>query len=86
MTPDQYSNDERSALAAHWADDAAFKLSQALNAGVFCGTSRDGHDMLDSLHDGLQIIAENLGALTLPYPPPPIPPPIPPSRHLKVVK
>ena len=86
MEPDRYSDNERLGLAAYWADDAASKLAAALNTGLVRGTSREGHDMLDALHDGLQIIAENLGALTLPYPPPPIPPPIPPSRHLKVVK
>ncbi len=47
------------------------------------GTSRAGQDILDTLCDGLQVLAENLGALTLPFPPPVVPAP---SRHLRVVK
>ncbi len=40
--------------------------------------------MLDALYDGLQVLAENLNALTLPYPPPVVP--APRGRHLRVVK
>ncbi len=84
MALDQYSDSERLGLAAYWADDAATKLAAALNAGVVHGTSREGHDVLDALYDGLQILAENLNALTLPYPPPVVPSPR--GRHLRVVK
>ena len=84
MALDQYSDSERLGLAAYWADDAATKLAAALNAGVVHGTSREGHDVLDALYDGLQVLAENLGALTLPFPPPVVPAPC--GRHLRVVK
>ena len=46
--------------------------------------TREGQDVLDALYDGLQVLAENLGALTLPFPPPVVPPPR--GRHLRVVK
>ncbi len=84
MALDQYSDNERLGLAAHWADDAASKLAAALNAGLVHGASREGHDVLDALYDGLQVLAENLNALTLPFPPPVVPPPS--GRHLRVVK
>jgi len=83
MALDQYSDNERLGLAAYWADDAATKLAAALNAGVVHGT-HEGHDVLDALYDGLQVLAENLGALTLPFPPPTVP--APRGRHLRVVK
>ncbi len=67
MALDQYSDNERLGLAAYWADDAATKLAAA--AGVVHGTSREGEDILGTLYDGLQVLAENLGALTLPFPP-----------------
>ena len=73
MALDQYSDSERLGLAAYWADDAATKLAAALNAGEVHGTSREGEDILDALYDGLQVLAENLGALTLPFPPPTVP-------------
>ncbi len=69
MALDQYSDNERLGLAAYWADDAASKLA--------------AQDILDALYDGLQVLAENLGALTLPFPPPVVPAP---RRHLRVVK
>lgn len=47
------------------------------------GRSREGQDVLDALYDGLQTLADNLGALTLPFPPPAVPAP---RRHLRVVK
>ena len=75
MALDQYSDNERLGLAAYWADDAASKLAAALNAGLVHGTSREGQDILDTLYDGLQVLAENLGALTLPFPPPVVPAP-----------
>ena len=81
---DLYTDSERLGLAAYWADDAATKLAAALNAGVVHGTSREGQDILDALYDGLQVLAENLGALTLPFPPPVVP--APRGRHLRVVK
>ena len=84
MTLDRFSDNERLGLAAYWADDAASKLAAALNAGLVHGTSREGEDILDTLYDGLQILAENLGALTLPFPPPTVP--APRGRHLRVVK
>ncbi len=84
MALDQYSDSERLGLAAYWADDAATKLAAALNAGVVRGTSREGEDILGTLYDGLQVLAENLGALTLPFPPPVVP--APRGRHLRVVK
>ncbi len=48
------------------------------------GRSREGQDILDALYDGLQVLAENLNVLTLPYPPPVVP--APRGRHLRVVK
>ncbi len=84
MALDQYSDNERLGLAAYWADDAASKLAAALNAGVVHGRSREGEDMLDALYDGRHVLAENLNALTLPYPPPVVP--APRGRHLRVVK
>ena len=84
MALDQYSDSERLGLAAYWADDAASKLAAALNAGLVHGTSREGHDVLDALYDGLHVLAENLNALTLPFPPPAVP--APRGRHLRVVK
>ena len=84
MALDQFSDNERLGLAAYWADDAATKLAAALNADLVHSTSREGQDVLDALYDGLQILAENLGALTLPFPPPVVP--APRGRHLRVVK
>ncbi len=84
MALDQYSDNERLGLAANWADDAASKLAAALNTGLVHGTSREGRDVLDALYDGLQVLAENLNALTLPYPPPVVP--APRGRYLRVVK
>ncbi len=59
-------------------------MAAALSAGLVHGTSREGHDVLDALYDGLHVLAENLNALTLPYPPPVVP--APHGRHLRVVK
>jgi len=84
MALDQYSDNERLGLAAYWADDAASKLAAALNAGLVHGRSREGQDVLDALYDGLHVLAENLNALTLPFPPPVVP--APRGRHLRVVK
>ncbi len=84
MELDQYSDHERLGLAAYWADDAATKLAAALNTGLVHGTSREGQDILDALYDGLQVLAENLGALTMPFPPPVVPPPR--GRCLRLVK
>ncbi len=42
------------------------------------------NDAATKLADGLQVLAENLGALTLPFPPPVVP--APRGRHLRVVK
>ncbi len=81
---DQYSDNERLGLAANWAHDAATKLVAARNKGLVYGTSREGQDMLDTLCDGLLVLAENLNALTLPYPPAVVRPPR--GRHLQVVK
>ena len=77
MALDQYSDSERLGLAAYWADDAATKLAAARLAGPV------HEDVLDALYDGLQVLAENLGALTLPFPPPVVPAP---RRLLRVVK
>ena len=30
-------------------------------------------DTLEALHDGLQVLADTLHAMTLPFPPPPVP-------------
>ena len=84
MALDRYSDNERLGLAAYWATDAASKLVAAQNAGLVHGTSCEGRDMLDTLYDGLLVLAENLNALTLPFPPPVVPPPH--GRHLRVVK
>ncbi len=84
MELDRYSDNERLGLAAYWADDAATKLVAARNSGLVHGTSREGDDILGTLYDGLQVLAENLGALTLPFPPPAVP--APRGRHLRVVK
>ncbi len=84
MALDLYTDNERLGLAAYWADDAASKLAAALNSGLVHGTSREGHDVLDALYDGLLTLAENLNALTLPFPPPVVP--APRGRHLRVVK
>ena len=84
MALDQYSDNERLGLAAYWADDAATKLGAARNSGLVHVTSREGEDILDALYDGLLTVAENLNALTLPYPPPFVPSPR--GRRLRVVK
>ncbi len=81
---DLYTDSERLGLAAYWANDAATKLVAARNSGLVYVTSREGEDVLDALYDGLLVLAENLNALTLPYPPPVVPPPH--GRHLRVVK
>ena len=53
--------------------------------GVQAGRpSSEGQDILDALYTGLHVLAENLGALTLPFPPPVVP--APRGRHLRVVK
>ena len=79
---DHFSDNERLGFAAFSADDAASKLAAALNTGLVHGTSCEGQELLDALYDGLQVLAENLNALTLPYPPPVVPSP----RHLRVVE
>ncbi len=40
-------------------------------------------DTLETLHDGLQVLADTLHAMTLPFPPPLVPPR---RGHLSVVK
>ncbi len=81
---DLYTDSERLGLAAYWTNDAATKLVAARNSGLVSFTSREGEDILDALYDGLLVLAENLNALTLPYPPPFVASPR--GRHLRVVK
>ena len=79
-----YSDLERLCLGATWADDAYQRLGDELQragAGRTPGTVNMNLDMLETLHDGLQVLADTLHAMTLPYPPPAVPP----HRHLRVV-
>ncbi len=80
-----FSDIERLCLGATWADDAYQRLGDELQRAC-AGRSPDvvsvDLDMLETLHDGLWILANTLRAMTLPYPPPAVPP----HRHLRVVK
>ena len=76
---------ERLCLGAVWADEAHRRLGDELNracAGRTPATVRLDLDMLETLHDGLQVLADVLNAMTLPFPPPAVPP----ARHLRLVK
>ena len=78
---------ERLCLGAVWADEASHHLGAELQhacAGRTPYTVPMNLDALETLHDGLQILADTLHAMTLPYPPPAVPPPR--NRHLRVVK
>ncbi len=80
-----FSDLERLCLGATWADDAHRRLGDELQracAGRTPDTVNMNLDMLETLHDGLQVLADTLHAMTLPYPPPAVPP----HRHLRVVK
>ena len=37
MALNQYSDNERLGLAANWTEEAASKLGDAINTGLFCG-------------------------------------------------
>jgi len=81
-----FSDAERLALAATWTDDAYQRLGDELNRA--CGGKTPDMvtmdlDTMEALHDGLWVLAGNLHALNLPYPPPAVPPRRP---HLSVVK
>ena len=84
MALDMLGDYERIGLAADWANDAASKLVAAQKTGLVRANTGEGQDALDALYDGLMTLAENLGALTLPYPPPPLP--AVRREHLRVVK
>ena len=77
-----YTDVERIGMAATWTDGAYSQLGQALHAGMFNRASPEALHMLDTLCDGLWFLANNLNALTLPFPPPVVPSP----RHLRVMK
>ena len=79
-----YSDFERLCLRATWADDAADRLAADLNRGQVSGSTPEARDMLDTLHDGLRVLADTLHSLTLPYPPPSISPSQ--QTHLRVVE
>jgi hypothetical protein len=83
-----YSDDERLCLAAVWADDTVRSLTDQLGdqllgppAGVRITLELD---TVETLLDGLQVMADTLHALTLPCPPPSVPPAR--DGHLRVVK
>jgi hypothetical protein len=84
MSLDRYSDNERLGFAAYWAEDTALKLAAGLNAGLFGAISTEEKDLLGLVHNGLMTLAENLGALNLPFPPPMVP--APNGRNLRVVK
>jgi hypothetical protein len=67
-----FSDAERIAMAAQWADDAAEWLAHQLNCGAVSATTPEAQAELDTLHDGLRVFAETLGGMTTPYPPPSI--------------
>jgi hypothetical protein len=67
-----HSDQERIAMAANWADEAANWLAHQLNCGNVRAETEDVQTSLDTLHDGLRAFAETLGAITVPYPPPSI--------------
>ncbi len=76
---------ERLCLSAVWADEAYRRLGDELNracADRTPATVRLDLDMLETLHDGLQVLADVLNAMTLPFPPPSVPS----ARHLHLVK
>lgn len=68
-----FSDLERLCLGASWADDAYQRLGDELQRAC-AGRSPDvvsvDLDLLETLHDGLQVLADTLHAMTLPYPPP----------------
>jgi hypothetical protein len=77
-----FSDAERIAMAAQWADDAADWLAHQLNCGAVSAATPDAQAELDTLHDGLRVFAETLGGMTTPFPPPTIRP----KRYLRVAK
>ena len=79
-----YSDVERLCLGATWTDDAARWLGDELDRGGVHGTTDETRMKLETLRDGLQVLADTLHAMTLPYPPPAVPPSR--NRHLRVVK
>ena len=71
-----FSDAERIALAVTWTDNAYQRLGEELHRACGGGTPdsvRMNLDTLEALHDGLQVLADTLHALTLPYPPPDVP-------------
>jgi hypothetical protein len=77
-----YTDAERIAIAANWADEAADWLAGQLNIGAVKGLTPEAQTELDTLHDGLRTFAETLGAMTVPFPPTSIPH----RRGLRIVK
>ena len=79
-----FSDDERLCLAAVWADDTVRSLTDQLRgppAGVRITLELD---TVETLLDGLQVMADTLHVLSQPYPPPSVSPAR--DGHLRVVK
>ncbi len=79
-----FSDLERLCLGAVWADDAVGWLGTELELGRVQGTTDEAAMKLETLRDGLQVLADTLHAMSLPYPPPSVSPTG--TSHLQVIK
>ena len=61
---------------------APIPLGDELARGRIYGTTEEAHGRLETLRDGLNVFADTLHVLSLPYPPPSLPP----VRHFHLVK
>jgi len=80
---DNYTDLERLCLSAVWTGDAVRWLEDEMDQGHVVGTTDVARTKLDTLRDGLQVLADTLHVLTLPFPPPSVPPS--PGPHLQLV-
>ena len=64
------TDDDRIALSADWAEQAYGWLSGELNRGSIVARSNMTQQKLDTLCDGLRVLADNLGVVSYPFPPP----------------
>jgi hypothetical protein len=63
------TDDDRIALSAVWADQAYGWLAEELNEGRIVGKTDEARQKLDTLCDGLRVLADNLGVVSYPFPP-----------------
>lgn len=64
------TDDDRIELSAAWAEQAYRWLAKELNRGDVSATTERTSRNLDALCDGLRVLADNLGVVSYPFPPP----------------